>query len=78
MSALFYLSPKPPLIKAVFDGALSCSWMALMPTSLGLGLTLDWLGCWLEISISVLVSFSVAASTSADGSGTRDVCGRTA
>jgi hypothetical protein len=44
-----------------------------MPTSLGLGLTLDWLGRWLEIPIYVLVSFSAAASTSADGSSTRDV-----
>jgi hypothetical protein len=47
--------------------------MVLMPMLLGLGLTLDWLGRWLEISISVLVSFSAAPSTSADGSGTRDV-----
>jgi hypothetical protein len=55
-SALSYLSPKPPPIKAVLDGPPSCSWMALMPTLLGLGLTLDWLGRWLEIPISELVS----------------------
>jgi hypothetical protein len=47
--------------------------MALMPTWLGLGLTFDWLGRWLEISISELVSFCAAVSTSVDGSGTRDV-----
>jgi hypothetical protein len=47
--------------------------MALMLTSLGFGLTLNWLGRWLEISISVLVSFNAAASTSADSSGTREV-----
>jgi hypothetical protein len=47
--------------------------MALMLTSLGLGLTLDWLGLWLEISISKSVSFYEAASTSAEGSGRRDV-----
>jgi hypothetical protein len=47
--------------------------MALMPTSLGLGLIPQLAGRWLEISISVLVSFSVAASTFADGSGTHDV-----
>jgi hypothetical protein len=41
-----------------------------MPTSLGLGLTLNWLGLLLEISISELVSFCVAASTSAEGSST--------
>jgi hypothetical protein len=34
------------------DVSPSCSWMALMPTLLGLGLTLDWLGIWLKISIS--------------------------
>jgi hypothetical protein len=44
-----------------------------MPTSVGLGLTLDWLGRWFEISISVLVSFSTAASTSVDDSSTRKV-----
>jgi hypothetical protein len=73
MSALSYLAPKPPLIKVVLDGSPSCSRMALMPTSLGLGLTLDWLGRWLEISISELVSFSEVVSTFAKGSGTRDV-----
>jgi hypothetical protein len=73
MSALSYLSPKPPQIKAVLDESPSCSWMALIPTLLGLGLTLDWLGCWLEISNSVLVSFSAATSTSAYGSGMCDV-----
>jgi hypothetical protein len=71
-SALSYLSPKPPPIKAVLDGSPSCSWMALMPMSLGLGLTLGWLGHWLEISISELVSFCAAASTSTDESGMRD------
>jgi hypothetical protein len=40
---------------------------------LGLGLTLDWLGHWFEISISKLVSFRTATSTSTEGSGTRDV-----
>jgi hypothetical protein len=44
MSALSYLSPKLPPIKAVSDGSPSYSWMVLMPMSLGLGLTLDWLG----------------------------------
>jgi hypothetical protein len=44
MSTLSYLSLKPPLIKAVLDESPSCSWMALVSTSLGLGLTLDWLG----------------------------------
>jgi hypothetical protein len=73
MSVRFYLSPKPTPIKAVLDGSPSCSWIVLMLTSLGLGLTLNWLGSWLEISISVLVSFSAAVSTSADGSGTREV-----
>jgi hypothetical protein len=73
MSTRSYLSPKPPPIKAVLDGSPSCSWMVLMPTLLGLGLTLDWLGRWLDISIFVLVSFSVAASTSADGSSMRAV-----
>jgi hypothetical protein len=34
--------------------------MALIPMLLGLGLTLDWLGRWLEISISELVRFCVA------------------
>jgi hypothetical protein len=72
-SAHSYLSPKLPPIKAVLDGSPSCNWMALMLMSLGLGLTLDWLGRWLEISISELVSFCVAASTSADGFGRRDV-----
>jgi hypothetical protein len=72
-SALSYLSLKPPPIKAVLDGLPSCNWMALMPTLLGLGLTLDWLGRWLEISISESVTFCAAASTSAEGSGTRDV-----
>jgi hypothetical protein len=57
MSTLSYLSLKPPLIKVVLDGSLSSSWMALMPTSLGLGLTLDWLGLLLEIAISESVSF---------------------
>jgi hypothetical protein len=47
--------------------------MVLMSTSLEFGLTLDWLGRWLEISISELVSFCTAASTSSEGSGTRDV-----
>jgi hypothetical protein len=47
--------------------------MVLMLTSLGLGLTLDWLRHWLETSISVLVSFSAVASTSADGSGMHEV-----
>jgi hypothetical protein len=47
--------------------------MALMPTLLGLGLTLGWLGFWLEISISESVSFYVAMSASAEGSGMRDV-----
>jgi hypothetical protein len=73
MSTLSYLSSKLPLIKAVLDGSPSCSGMALMPMLLGLGLTLDWLGRWLEISISELVSFCTAVSTSADGTGTRDV-----
>jgi hypothetical protein len=73
MSALFYLPPKPPPIKAVLDGSPSCSWMALMQTSLGLGLTLDWLGRWLEISISELDSFYAATSTSADVSSMHDV-----
>jgi hypothetical protein len=72
-SMLSYLSPKPPPIRAVLDGSPSCSWMVLMPTSLGLGLTLDWLGRWLEIFISVLVSLSAATSTSVDCSGTREV-----
>jgi hypothetical protein len=44
MSALSYLLFKPPPIKAVLDESPSCSSMALMPTSLGLGFTLDWLG----------------------------------
>jgi hypothetical protein len=39
------------------DGSPSCSWMALMPTSLGLGLTLDCLSLWLEIPIFESVSF---------------------
>jgi hypothetical protein len=51
-SALSYLSLKPPPIKAVLNESPSCSWMALMPTLLELGFTLDWLGLWLEISIS--------------------------
>jgi hypothetical protein len=46
-SALSYLSLKPPPIKAVLDESPSCSRMALMPTSMWLGLTLDWLGLWL-------------------------------
>jgi hypothetical protein len=70
---LSYLSLKPPPIKAVLDESPSCNWMALTPTSLGLGLTFDWLDLWLEISISESVSFCVAAKTSAEGSGTRDV-----
>jgi hypothetical protein len=37
MSALSYLSLKPPLIKVVLDESPSCRWMALMPMSLGLG-----------------------------------------
>jgi hypothetical protein len=57
MSALSYLSPKSRPVKAVLDGSSSCSWIALMPTLLGLGLTLDWLGRWLKSSISELVSF---------------------
>jgi hypothetical protein len=73
MSMLSYLSFKPPPIKEVLDGSPSCSWMAFMRTLLGLGLTLDWLGRWLEISISKLVSFYAAASSSADGSSTHDV-----
>jgi hypothetical protein len=72
MSALSYLLLKPSPIKVVLDGSPSCSWMALMPTSLGLGLTLDWLGHWLEISIYESVSFCAASSTSADGSGMGD------
>jgi hypothetical protein len=44
MSVLSYLSLKLPLIKEILDESPSCSWMALMPTSLGLGFTLDWLG----------------------------------
>jgi hypothetical protein len=44
-----------------------------MPMVLGLGLTLEWLGRWLEISISELVSFYVATSTSADSSNMHDV-----
>jgi hypothetical protein len=44
MSVLSYLSLKPPPIKAVLDGPPSRSWMVLMPTLLGLGFTLDWLG----------------------------------
>jgi hypothetical protein len=60
-SALSYLSFKLPPIKAVLDDSPSCRWMALMSTSLGLVFTLDWLGLWLEISIS------------AEGSGMRDV-----
>jgi hypothetical protein len=44
MSVLSYLSFKPPPIKAVLDESPSCSWMASMPMSLGLGFTLDWLG----------------------------------
>jgi hypothetical protein len=47
--------------------------MALMPMSLGLGLTLDWLGHWLEIFIPESVSFCAVASTSVDRSGMRDV-----
>jgi hypothetical protein len=73
MSMLFYLSLKPSPIKAVLDRSHSCSWMALMLMSLGLGLTLDWVGLWLEISISRSVSFCAAVSTSAEGFGTRDV-----
>jgi hypothetical protein len=72
-SVLFYLSPKLPPINAVLDWSPSCNWMALMLMLLGLGITLDWLGRWSEISISELVSFCAAVSTSADGSGTRDV-----
>jgi hypothetical protein len=41
MSALSYLSPKLPLIKAVLDGSPSFNSMALMPTLVGLGLILD-------------------------------------
>jgi hypothetical protein len=73
MSALSYLSLKPPPIKAFLDESPSCSWMALMLALLGLGFTLDWLGLWLEISISESVSFCAAVKTSAEGSGTRDV-----
>jgi hypothetical protein len=47
--------------------------MALTPTLLGLGLTLDWLGLWLEISISESVSFCAAVKTSAEGSVLHDV-----
>jgi hypothetical protein len=71
--ALPYLSLKPPPIKEVLDESPSCRWMALMPTSLGLGLTLDWLGLWLEISISESVGFYATVSTSAEGCSTRDV-----
>jgi hypothetical protein len=70
-SMLSFLSLKPRSIKAVLVESPSCSWMAMIPTSLGLGLTLDWLGHWLEISISTSVSFCVAAKTSAEGSGMR-------
>jgi hypothetical protein len=73
MSALSYFSLKPPTIKVVLDELPSCSWMALMLTLLGLGLTLVWLDLWLEISISQSVSFCTAASTSAKFSGARDV-----
>jgi hypothetical protein len=47
--------------------------MVLIPTSLGWGLTLDWLGRWLEITISELVSFRATASIFTEGSGARDV-----
>jgi hypothetical protein len=73
MNVLSYLSFEPPLVKAVLDESPSCSWMALMPTSLGLDFTLDWLGLLLGISICVLVSFCVVTKTSAEGSGTCDV-----
>jgi hypothetical protein len=46
---------------------------ASISTLLGLDLTLNWLGLWLEISIFESVSFCPAVSTSAEGSGTRDV-----
>jgi hypothetical protein len=72
-SALSYLSLKPPSIKAVFDESPSCSCMALISTSLGLGFTLNWLGLWLEISNSESMSFCVAAKTSVEGSGVCDV-----
>jgi hypothetical protein len=44
MSALSYLSLKLRPIRAVLDGSPSRSWMDLMPTLLGFGFTLDWLG----------------------------------
>jgi hypothetical protein len=47
--------------------------MALMPMLLGLGLTLDWLGLSLEISITESVSFCAAACTFTEGFGTHDV-----
>jgi hypothetical protein len=72
-SVLSYLSLKPPPVRAVLDESPSCSWMALMPTSLGLGLTLDWLGLWLDIYISESVSFYAAAKTSTEGSSTHEV-----
>jgi hypothetical protein len=71
--AFLFVTLKPPPIKTVLDESPSCNWMALMPMLLGLGLTLDWLGLWLEISISESVSFCGVASTSAEGFGTHDV-----
>jgi hypothetical protein len=41
MNVLSYLLLKSPPIKALLDESPSISWMALMPTSLRLGFTLN-------------------------------------